>query len=334
MRRFALVACVGLAAAGCRSKPKSDGGAEGFAAAGVAGLPPEKASKVLAKVGNRTLTLGDFASALERMDSFDRLRYQSLERRKELLREMIHVELLAQEAEARGLDKDPAVAQAMRAVLRDVVLEEARKGAPPPSAFSASEVKAYYEAHRADYTEPERRRLSLIVLATASDARRAAVDGAKVNSAAEWGELVRSRSIDPQAAADVPLDLAGDVGFVGPPGDARGANPRVPEAVRAAAFRIADVGGVGPEPIEDGGKHYVVRLAGRSAPRQRTLEEAERSIRVLLATEAARQREKELAVRYREEFRVRIDEGALARAAAVLALDAASAERADAGPSH
>ena len=47
---------------------------------------------------------------------------------------------------------------------------------------------------------------------------------------------MRAKSIDPSAKANVPVDLAGDVAFVGPPGDPRGTNPRVPEEVRAAAF--------------------------------------------------------------------------------------------------
>src|SRR5690348_15947625 len=62
------------------------------------GLSAEQAALVVARVGERTITLGDYAATLERMDQFDRLRYQSPERRKELLQEIIDVELLAQDA--------------------------------------------------------------------------------------------------------------------------------------------------------------------------------------------------------------------------------------------
>src|SRR5271165_3241911 len=65
-------------------------------------LTPEQAAKVLAKVGDSTITLGDYVAALEHMDQFDRLRYQSPERRKELLNEMINVKLLAGEARDKG----------------------------------------------------------------------------------------------------------------------------------------------------------------------------------------------------------------------------------------
>src|SRR5690242_5717490 len=65
-------------------------------------VPAELAARVLAQVGGRTITLGDYAAALERMDQFERLRYQTPERRKQLLDELINAELLAREAEKRG----------------------------------------------------------------------------------------------------------------------------------------------------------------------------------------------------------------------------------------
>src|SRR5262245_54339403 len=61
----------------------------------VAGLTAEQASRIVAKVGPKVITLGDFARSLDRMDQFDRLRYQTKERRRELLSDIIDVELLA-----------------------------------------------------------------------------------------------------------------------------------------------------------------------------------------------------------------------------------------------
>src|SRR5262249_12489665 len=160
---------------------------------------------VLARVGEHTITVGDFAAALTHMDQFDRMRFQAPERRKELLREMIDVTLLADEAREKGYDKDPETEEAGRQVLRDAVLEKAREGAPTPSDVPAEEVRAYYDAHRADFRDPERRRISLIVLA--SDAGAAAVlDVAAKATATQWGQLVRTKSVSPQAKASVPLD--------------------------------------------------------------------------------------------------------------------------------
>jgi peptidyl-prolyl cis-trans isomerase C len=284
-------------------------------------LSAEEASQVLAHVGDRTITLGDYVAALQHMDQFDRIRYSAPARRRELLGEMIDVVLLAEEARERGYDKDPATQQEMREILRDALLKKAREQAPTPDAIPAPEVAAYFDAHKADFHDPERRRVSAIVLATAP-AAASVLEVASRATASQWGELVRSKSIEGQGTgtstaasrpeADGPLDLAGDLGFISPPGDPRGTNVRVPEEVRRAAFEIASVGDVSPRVVPAGGKFYVVKLAGKTDPRDRTLQDADRSIRVKLAQDKAREAEDALVEELRKQYPVEIDEAALA----------------------
>src|SRR5262249_55752673 len=153
---------------------------------------------------------------------------------KELLDEMIIVELLAAEAIAKGYDKEPLAQQELRGILRDAMLAEARKGAVTPADVPESEARAWFEAHRAEYKDPERRRVSVVALSSVADAEAVLTAAKKTPSAAQWGELVRSKSLDPQARANVPIDLAGDLGIVAPPNDPRGESPRIPAEVRAA----------------------------------------------------------------------------------------------------
>ena len=313
---FALLA-IGAAGGltGCKScgnGPPPDADATDGGHAQPSSLTPEQAKQTLARVGDDTITLGDYAAALEHMDQFDRLRYQSSERRKELLDEMITVQLLAKEATAKGYDKDPIAQQELRSILRDAMLAEARKNAPSPADVPEADVRAWFEAHRGEYRDPERRRLSVVVLRDEASARDALAAAKKITSAAQWGEIVRAKSIDPQARANVPVDLAGDVGIVSPPGDPRGENTRVPEEVRAAVFEIPEVGAIGDKVVASRGKHYVVRLTQKLAPHERTYEEAERSIRVKLAQDKLRAKEDELIAELRKTVKVEVDEAALA----------------------
>lgn len=274
-------------------------------------LTPEQAAKVLAKVGDNVITLGDYVAALEHMDQFDRLRYQSPERRKELLDELVEVELLAQEATTKGYDKDPLAQQELRTVLRDAMLKEARSGAAQPSDISDADARAYFEAHKADYKDPERRRLSLIVAKDDASAKTA-LDQAKGTAAAQWGELVRKLSIDSQAKANVPVDLAGDFGLVSPPGDSRGENPRIPAEVRVAGFEIEKSGDVLGRVVKSGDKSYVVRLTQKLDAHERTFAEAERAIRVRIAQDRSKSKEDETYQSLRKQFPVKIDDAALA----------------------
>ena len=277
-----------------------------------AGLTAEQASRVLARVGDQVITLGDYAATLERMDQFDRLRYQSAERRKELLDEIIDVELLAQDAKAMGLDKEPETQAAIHQILREALLEEIHRGGRVPADIPADEVRAYYEKHRDEFREPERRRVAQIALATREDAERVLALAAKA-SPMQWGELVQQHSLDksPKPSPTHPLELAGDVGFVGPVDDPTGANPRVPEEVRAAVFEIAEVGQVLGRVVEAGDRFYVVKLMGQQQARERSLAEADRFIRAAILQEDIDKREKALEEQLRKEFPVTIDDKAL-----------------------
>ncbi len=218
-----------------------------------AGLTAEQAARAIAKVGDRTITLGDFARALERMDQFDRLRYQSKDRRRELLEEMIDVDLLAGEARRTGIDKDPVAADALRNILRDAMLAEARKDLPTPAQIPNQEVRSYFEAHPEKFNEPERRRVAAIVLSDKKEADKVLKEALKIKSPAEWGELFAKHSITaPKTKAPPgPAELAGDLGIVGPPDEARGSSPKVPDAIRAAVFKLKDVNQIAPELVEN-----------------------------------------------------------------------------------
>ncbi|HMJ14103.1 MAG TPA: peptidylprolyl isomerase, partial [Polyangiaceae bacterium] len=297
---------------GCKDKPPEQAaGPSSSASAAASALAPELAAKVLAKVGEREITLGEYAATLARMDQFERMRYQTPDRRRKLLDEIIKAELLAGEAKRRGLDKKPEVEARIRQVLREEVQSLARAKLPPPASIPESDVRAYYDKQRAEFAEPERRRASHIVLA---DSKRAelVLSRARTASAAEWGKLVRESSLDKPAEGPLaPAELAGDLGIVSAPGDTRGANPKIPEAVRKALFEIQKLGDVYPEVVSDGGKFHIVRLTGKTEARTRSYEEAERAIRVAILQTRLRETEQRFERELRERYPVKIDEAAL-----------------------
>jgi peptidyl-prolyl cis-trans isomerase C len=279
---------------------------------GLASLSPEQANKVLATVGTKNITLGDFVATLERMDQFDRLRYQSAERRKELLDELINIELLAQEAERKGYDKDPIAQEERRQILKDAYLAKVRETSIKPGDVPEAEVRAYFDAHKADYRDPERRRVSAILVRDERTANAVQKEVDAATTATAWGELVRAQSIDPAAKANVPLDLLGDLGMVSPPGDKNGENARIPEPVRVALFQLEKVSDSSKKPIKVAGdRFYLIRYVGRSEPRERTYAEAERFIRVKLAQEKMKARETAELEALKKEFPVTIDESKL-----------------------
>ena len=308
-------ALIAALASGCNETALQQVPEAGAGSEPVGGLSGDQAARVVAKVGERSITLGDFARTLDRMDPFDRLRYQTKERRRELLGEMIDVELLAQEARRRGIDKRPEVQDALRQLYRDALLQKLRDTMPPPAGIPAEEVKAYYEANSDRYNEPERRRVSAIVMTSKADAERVRGLAAKTKNATEWGQLFLEHSVTAPKTKrpNDPVDLAGDLGIVGPPGDPKGGNTKVPEAAREAAFKLATVGAVADSVIEADGKFFIVRLSGMTAGHKRTLQEADRSIRVAILQQRLQDLEKKLDEELRAKFPVEVDDKALSQ---------------------
>lgn len=330
-RRFSVFSCVALLAfsLGCSQKTVTTNDNK---APITKSLTKEDSEKVLARVGTRTITLGEFAAAVEHMDPLQRMRYQTPDGRKQLLREMVQTEMLASEAIDRGYDKDPVVEQELRAKVRDVVLSELRATLPGPEAVPMAEVQKYYDEHKDDFLDPERRRLSVIVFKTEAEAN-AALEQLKVKAgekpdAVLWGKLVKAKSIGPGRSESLPDDLAGDVGFVASPSaGTRGANNRVPEEVRTAAFQVPNVGEAFPKVVkahelirntlEPGKKEaaedrfYLLRIVQKDAEKMRVLGEAEASIRNVLVQQKMREKERAFVEELKKKVAISIDDAVL-----------------------
>ena len=267
-------------------------------------------------MGDRTITLGDYAAALERMDPFERMRYQTEDRRQALLDEMINVELLAREAERRGIDRRPETVELVRQFQRDEVLARLHASLPRPSDLPAAEVSQYYQEHRAEFFEPELRRAAEIVVEDPALAREIVRQAAGATPE-RWLELVQKYA--PGAAPPPgdkaqprpPIDVPGDLGFLAAQPD-QPSDP-VPAAVRQAVFGIAKAGEVYPTPVAAAGRHHVLRLISLREARQRSLAEVDGLIRVRLIEARQARARRELLETLRASTKVQVEQAALDR---------------------
>jgi peptidyl-prolyl cis-trans isomerase C len=307
---------VAIVASGCDGCERR-GDVEATADAGVSRrLSPEQATRVLARVGDRVITLGDYAAALERMDPFERMRYQTEDRLQALLDEMINVELLAREAERRGLDRRPETIELVRQFQRDELLARLRASLPRPQDVPAAEVSQYYQEHHAEFQQEELRRAAEIAVADAALARRI-IQEARGATPERWRELVQkyapSSVVDTaeQTESGPPIEVPGDVGFLSATGGELGTS--VPDPARKAVFAIGAAGDVYPEPVEYDGRQHVLRLVSVQPARQRSLAEADSMIRVRLVERRQEQAQNDLVARLRESTTIQVDDAALER---------------------
>ncbi len=272
------------------------------------GLTDEEARQVLAKVGERTITLGEFADRLAEQSPYLRARYNSPERRRELLRNMVRFELLALEAARRGIDEEPAVVEAVEQVMVEQMMKDLFTDRIRAEDITDEEVKAYYEAHRDEFHRPAHVRAAHILVQSERRARELieTLKGASPKMET-FRKLAKEYSRDERTRR-----TGGDLGFFPAPG--RGELPEhVPPEVARAAFTLERIGEVVEAPVRSKAGWHVVMLTGQRAALNRSLEEVRRTIVNRLWREKRERAIERFVDGLKQKAKVEIDEDALAQ---------------------
>ncbi|MBW2147894.1 MAG: peptidyl-prolyl cis-trans isomerase [Deltaproteobacteria bacterium] len=170
----------------------------GYLHAGDTAYNKEDPSTVLAKVGDRLITLFDLEQALMTIPSEFRKEYSTPEGRKDLLQKLIDLHLFEMEARKIGLDKDNAIRTRLETLERNflskqLVLYFIREERRPPS---EDDLRAYYHEHISDYTRPEEVLARHILVRTKKEAEEILV---LLKDGGDFSRLARDRSIAPDA---------------------------------------------------------------------------------------------------------------------------------------
>jgi len=246
---LALASALALAA-GCRKSPS--------------GKPSD--NQEVARVGDHRITVGEYQAKMDEQAPVIRARYNTLEKKKEFVDNLVRFELLNQEARKQGLDKDPAVQAIVDKVLVQELIRRQMEAAAKAADIPEADLKAYYQSHLDEFVRPERVRLGVIVLATSktdsqaakvrSDAAKLVADLRKAQPAASAGmfaEAARSRSSDTATQA-----AGGDTGFKTRDELAKQYGQAISDATQALKA-VGDLAG----PVETDRGLVILRLAAR-----------------------------------------------------------------------
>jgi peptidyl-prolyl cis-trans isomerase C len=240
------------------------------------GLTKEQASQVLVKVGDTTLTLGDFAERLGGQSPYLRARYSSPERRREFLENMVRFELLALEAQKRGFDKAGDVDRVRKQMMVQQMMEELfEKKGIQLSDIPDAEIEAYYKENTSEFDKPAQVRASHILIAN-----KAVAEKVLAEAIASAEDMHAFRKLAEKYNEDAATKSAfGDLRYFSlTPDSGETDGPARPEAVRKAAFGLKDVGQVHPELVRSGAGFHIVKLTGKRDALKRSLEDARRLI--------------------------------------------------------
>lgn len=192
------LAAVVAALAGC---PSSNG-----SSSGTRSDPP---GEPIAKVAGTTITVEQIQKRLDEQSPFVRVRYTDPEKKKEFLDSQVRFEVLAAEAFARGMDKDPEVLEATKKIIVQKLTRDEFDGRVKLADVTDADLQKYFDEHKADYQKPEMARVSDIAVAfgpdadskakakkTAEEAQKKAADKVKLEDRNWFKELAAQYSTD------------------------------------------------------------------------------------------------------------------------------------------
>jgi peptidyl-prolyl cis-trans isomerase C len=138
---------------------------------GISHSQDAKGDKILAKVGNQTITEADLNKMANAVPERLRYIYLTPEGKQQTLDYIVNVYVLAAQAQTEGLDKDPQFAHIMAFTTKDLLarlyLQKMAKDVPEPT---DKEVQQYYETNKDQYAAPESIHLRHILVKTDKEA--------------------------------------------------------------------------------------------------------------------------------------------------------------------
>ena len=271
------------------------------------GLTEAQANEVLVTIGDRTITVGEFADRLASQSPYLRARFESPERRREFLDNLIRFELLVYEAKRRGYADQPDIQRARRTAMTQQLIKQEVDEQLKLADITDEEIQAVYDANPQEYDRPAQVRASDILIKDRGNIKDRAkaekvLGQAQKSDINQFRRLAREKSEDEATKKD-----GGDLQFF--TADAEG---HPPKAVRDAAFTLNRVGEVFPDVVKTPEGYHIVMLTGKRAPLKRTYEQAKRAIRHKLAREKKDAAMDQLLERLRKDIKVEIDYDALA----------------------
>jgi peptidyl-prolyl cis-trans isomerase C len=262
---------------------------------------PEDLADTLAKIDDVVITVGEFQNRINQQSPYVRARYTSVERKKEFLDNLVRFEVMAKEAERRGLQKDPDVVRTMKQVMIQRLLKDEFDKLKLED-ITDDECKKYYDAHPEEFNKPEEVRVASILVKDAAAAKKVLADA-------------RIKGVDNQGFRALVSEFSTDLATKDRGGDLRYFdvnNKELPKELVTAGFKLQNIGDVS-EPVKTQQGLAILKLTGRHKALTRTFDETKQQIRNKLYRDKRQESMDAFVKQLRDKAKVQIDESKLAK---------------------
>jgi peptidyl-prolyl cis-trans isomerase C len=260
-------------------------------------------SRPVARVDDTVITVGDVQERINKQAPFTRGRYTALDKRKELLDNLIRVEVMAKEAEKRGYDKDPEVVRVKKQQMISRFLQKDFESKLKVEDVPAADVEKYYKEHPEEFNRPDEVRVSQIVVKDKAKADKIVTQAraADRNDPKVFRDLVTKYSEDEDSKA-----RGGDLTSF------EKTSTVAPRPVVDAAFELKELGDISP-PVKTEQGYHILRLTQKRPGFSRPLPEVKRQIQQRLFRDLRTKALDTFVADLRKKYQVTIDEDNLAK---------------------
>jgi peptidyl-prolyl cis-trans isomerase C len=276
----------------------------------------KKSGPVVAKGEGFTITADDFKARLEEQSPFLRARYNTVEKKKEFLDNLVRFEVLAREAEKQGFRTDPDVQQTLRKIMVQKLVQKSFSSDPSTANVPDDEVQKFYDEHPADYHRPKRVRAALIAWNAAAGSPERAKKLALAKKTFASLQTAEKEKKDMTAFAKAVAELSEDAPSkaAAVPGDVGlktqdELEKAYSKELAAAAFGLKQGELAGP--IESPQGIYLVKATMVQDEVNRTLDQVKPQIVARLAREKKSKEFDEWVKKLKDSAKVTVDEQAL-----------------------
>lgn len=286
---WSAIALVCLAAA-CASENAPSGPA----------TPATKAASggtVIATYAGKQFTTEDFKREVERLPPRSRAQLTTPERRRQFVDNFVLNQLLAEQGEAKGYDKDPDIVRQIDDLRQRLVVQRVMRDYQEAPTLTDDEIKAYYDQNQRLFSGAQIHAAHILV----KDESLAKQIRAQLDAAPDkFEELAKTNSVDTATAA-----RGGDLGFFG--------QGRMVAEFERAAFALEKPGDLSAV-VQTPFGYHIIKLIERKEGPAKPFEDVKERIRVAMTNQRRQELVTQRFDKVKADAKIQVDEDALAKA--------------------
>ncbi len=279
-------------------------------------LFPASGGEVIAEFDGVKITDQYLKAYIDQLNPYLKARYNSPEKKEELVAKILEGEILAREALKKGALNDPVLLTKLKSTIsRHYQSVTLQKEIESTIKISDEEMKKYFEEHKKEYVQPEKVKASHILIKF--DKSKQGDREAKLAQAKKILVEVKKKASDPNSFNQIAEKYSedegskrrgGDVGFF----ERTEEGGRMAKEFSDAAFALKNVGDVS-DIVESPFGFHIIKLTARREKSEKTFEEVKARIEATLKAEKRKGMNDEMLENIKKSLGFKFNKEALAK---------------------